>query len=220
MPRSNVLRRNAPQATTEAQPGANGGWRTVASLLCGATLAIVRPAGAASPIDNCIDCHGTDGIAAEEDSPHLNGQPDHVLVDMINAFREGRRHPRIRIHREIRLDNVEPIAAHYAGQKVQRPRQAARPELVVRGEALHLQHCADCHMDNGRDSDKGAPLTAAQNLDYLINQARAFKSGTRPLPATTERTFRVLSEDDLIAISHFFAAQDQHAPKESRRRRR
>jgi cytochrome c553 len=124
------------------------------------------------------------------------------------------------MHREIRAANVEPIAAHYAGQKAQRPRQSVKPEHVARGETLHLQHCADCHMDSGRDSDKDAPLTAAQNLDYLINQARAFKSGARMLPATTERTFRELSQDDLVAIAHFYAAQDQQAPKEGRRRRR
>jgi cytochrome c553 len=75
-------------------------------------------------------------------------------------------------------------------------------------------------MDNGRGSEKDAPLTAAQNLDYLISQARAFKSGTRALPATTDRIFRELTEDDLVAIAHFYSAQDQHAPKDSRRRRR
>lgn len=152
--------------------------------------------------------------------PHLNGQPEHLLVEMMNAYREGRRPPKVHIHREIRAVNVEPIAAHYARQKAQRPRQAVKPELVAQGEALYWKHCADCHMDNGRGSDKDAPLTAAQNLDYLISQARAFKSGARALPATTDRTFRELSEDDLVAISHFFAAQDQQAPKEGRRRRR
>lgn len=208
------------KATTVWLAGSNGVRRLITSLLSCAVLACCESAGAAAPIDNCIDCHGTDGIAAEDDLPHLNGQPEHLLVEMMQAFREGQRPPKVRIHREIRIVNVEPIAAHYAGQKVQRPRQAVRPELVARGEALHLRHCADCHMDHGRDSDKGAPLTAAQNLDYLINQARAFKSGARPLPAMTERTFRELSEDDLIAISHFYAAQDQRVPKEGRRRRR
>jgi cytochrome c553 len=183
-------------------------------------LALIRPTIAASPVGDCIDCHGTDGIAAEDDMPHLNGQPEHLLVEMMNAYREGRRPPKVRIHREIRAAKVGPIAAHYARQKAQRPRQAVKAELVARGKALHWKHCADCHMDNGRESDKDAPLTAAQNLDYLIAQARAFKSGERALPATTERIFRELSEDDLVAIAHFYAAQDQHAPKDERRRRR
>ena len=192
----------------------------ITGLLFGAALALLPPAMAASPIENCIDCHGTDGVAAEDDTPHLNGQPEHLLAGMMNAFREGRRPPKILMHREIRAVNVEPIAAHYARQKAQRPRQSVKLELVARGEALHWQHCADCHMDNGRDSDKDAPLTAGQNLDYLINQARAFKSGARALPATTELTFRELTQDDLVAIAHFYAAQDQQAPKEGRRRRR
>jgi cytochrome c553 len=194
--------------------------RSIAALLSLATLALIAPACAASPVENCIDCHGTDGVAAEDDTPHLNGQPEHLLIEMMNAFREGRRPPKVLIHREIRAPKVEPIAAHYAKQKAQRPKQAVRPELVTRGEALHWRHCADCHMDNGRDSDKEAPLTAGQNLDYLINQTRAFKSGARALPAMTDRIFRDLNEDDLVAIAHFYAAQDQQAPKDGRRRRR
>jgi cytochrome c553 len=75
-------------------------------------------------------------------------------------------------------------------------------------------------MDSGRASDKEAPLTAAQNLDYLISQARAFKTGARALPAMTERIFRELNEDDLVAIAHFYAAQVQQVPNEGRRRRR
>lgn len=200
--------------------GSDGGRRLIAGLLCGATLVVILPESAAAPIDDCIDCHGTDGIAAEDDMPHLNGQPEYLLVDMINDYREGKRAPKVLIHREIRAVNVEPIAAYYSRQKAQRPKQAVKPELVARGEALHWKHCADCHMDSGRGSDKNAPLTAAQNLDYLIDQSRAFKSGERALPAMTERNFRELNEDDLVAIAHFYAAQDQQVPKQERRRRR
>jgi cytochrome c553 len=194
--------------------------RPIAALLSWATLALTTPASAASPVENCIDCHGTDGVAAEDDTPHLNGQPEHLLVEMMNAFREGRRPPKVRIHREIRADDVEPIAAHYARQKAQRPRQTVNPELVERGELLHWRHCSACHMDSGRASDKEAPLTAAQNLEYLINQGRAFKTGARALPAMTERIFRELNDDDLVAVLHFYAAQVQQAPNEGRRRRR
>jgi cytochrome subunit of sulfide dehydrogenase len=209
-----------PGHPKSGRPAGSDGRRLIAGLLWIAFLALLRPASATSLIENCIDCHGTDGIAAEDDMPHLNGQHGYLLVDMMNAYRDGKRPPKVRIHREIRAENVEPIAAYYARQKAQRPKQTVIAELVAKGEALHWKHCADCHMDSGRDSDKNAPLTAAQNLDYLIAQARAFKSGARALPATTERTFRELNEDDLVAISHFYAAQDQQAPKQERRRRR
>ncbi len=224
--RSAVSRRDdtypppSAKAVTARLEAPDGNRRLLTGLLCGAALVLLPPAMAASPIENCIDCHGTDGVAAEDDTPHLNGQPEHLLVGMMNAFREGRRPPKILMHREIRDANVEPIAAHYARQTAQRPRQTVNPELVERGELLHWRHCADCHMDSGRASEKEAPLTAGQNLDYLINQARAFKTGARALPAMTERIFRELKEDDLVAIAHFYAAQAQLAPKEGRRRRR
>ncbi len=212
--------RPSGKATSGCPTGPDSSRCPIAALLTWATLALSTPASAASPIEYCIGCHGTDGVAAEDDTPHLNGQPEHLLVEMMNAFRDGRRPLRVYIHREIRAANVEVIAAHYARQKAQRPRQTVNPELVERGELLHWRHCATCHMDSGRASDKEAPLTAAQNLEYLINQARAFKSGARALPATTALIFRELTEDDLVAVLHYYAAQVQQAPNEGRRRRR
>jgi cytochrome c553 len=220
MHRDQTRTRPSGSATTGWLTGPDNSRRRIAALLSFATLALTTPESAASPVENCIDCHGTDGVAAEDDTPHLNGQPEHLLVEMMNAFREGRRPLKVRIHREIRAVNAEVIAAHYARQKAQRPRQTVNPELVERGELLHWRHCSACHMDSGRASDKEAPLTAAQNLDYLISQARAFKTGARALPAMTERIFRELNEDDLVAIAHFYAAQVQQVPNEGRRRRR
>jgi cytochrome c553 len=36
----------------------------------------------------------------------------------------------------------------------------------------------------------------------------------------TERIFRELNDDDLVAVAHYYAAQVQRAPHEGRRRRR
>ena len=191
-----------------------------AALLIGSAAAGAQGTAGSSPIANCIECHGSDGIGTEPDIPHLNGMPDHLLTTMMEAFRDGKRPPKVRLHREIPAGDVAPIAKHYALQKAVRPKSPTKPELVARGESLYLKRCADCHLDNGRDSDKEAPLTAAQSLAYLVAQTLAYKNGERKFPYLMDGAYRDLSNEDLTAIAHFFAAQEQVAPQQGRRRRR
>jgi cytochrome c553 len=70
----------------------------------------------------------------------------------------------------------------------------------------------DCHIDNGRGSDKDAPLLAGQELTFLIQQTLAFKSGVRKFPFMMDDAYRGLTADELSATAHFFAAQDANAP--------
>jgi sulfide dehydrogenase cytochrome subunit len=191
-----------------------------AALLFGSSAGNAQGTAGTNPNSNCIECHGSDGIGLEPDMPHLNGQPEALLITMINAYRQGKRPPKVRIHREIPAADVTPLARHYSQQKAVRPKSATNPELVARGESVYLKRCADCHLDNGRDSDKEAPLTAAQSLVYLMAQTQAFKSGERKFPHLMDDAYLGLSDQDLTAVAHFFAAQDQLAPQQGRRRRR
>ena len=191
---------------------------TIISL--GSAVVYAQTPSAIDPIANCIECHGTNGIGNEPDFPHLNGMPEHLLTAMIEGFRKGKRPLKVRLHGEIQEADAILIARHYGAQKAIRPKQEVQPNLVARGQSLHEQRCADCHLDNGRDSDKDAPLTAAQSLTYLIAQSLAFMTGERKFPYLMDEAYRGLSKDDLTAIAHFFAAQDQEAPKTRRRRRR
>jgi sulfide dehydrogenase cytochrome subunit len=196
------------------------GWLLGAALLWGASPAAAQEKPVATLISNCVDCHGADGIATKPDTPHLDGQFESPLTNMITSFQQGKRPTTMKIHRDIAAIDVAPLAKHYAEQKAQRPKSATKPELVARGETLYQNRCAKCHIENGRDSDKGAPLMAAQKPDYLIAQMLAFKSGERKFPYLMDDAYRGLSDEDLTAIAHFFAAQDQIAPQQGRRRRR
>lgn len=190
------------------------------ALLFGSAAGYARAAEVTGPTANCTECHGSDGLGFKPGIPHLNGQPEALLTNMITAFQQGKRSTKVKMHRDIPAADVAPLAKHYAEQKAQRPKSATKPELVARGETLYQNRCADCHLDNGRDSDKDAPLTAAQDMDYLIAQTLAFKTGERKFPFLMDGAYKNLSDDDLTAIAHFFAAQDQLAPQQGRKRRR
>ena len=195
------------------------GWLLGAALLWGTPPATAQEKPVAALISSCVDCHGADGIATKPDTPHLDGQFESPLTNMITSFQQGKRPTTVKIHRDIAATDVAPLARHYAEQKAQRPKSATKPELVARGETLYQNRCAKCHIENGRDSDKEAPLMAAQKPDYLIAQMLAFKSGERKFPYLMDDAYRGLSDEDLTAIAHFFAAQDQIAPQQGRRRR-
>jgi len=190
------------------------------ALLFGSTAGKAQGTAGANLTSNCSECHGTDGLGFKPGVPHLNGQPEALQTNMITAFQQGTRSTKVKMHRDIAATDVAPLTKHYAEQKAQRPKSATKPELVARGEELYLKRCADCHIDNGRDSDKEAPLLAAQDLDYLVAQTLAFKTGERKYPFLMDGAYRDLSDADLTATAHFFAAQDQIAPQQGRKRRR
>ncbi len=193
------------------------------ALLCLLTTVALfgsMPCAAQEKIATCTECHGTDGLGFKAGIPHLNGQPAPLLTNMLNAYREGKRPSKVKFHKDVPAADVPVLAKHYAEQKAQRPKSATKPELVARGETLYTNRCADCHVDVGRESDKDAPLMAGQDLEYLVAQTLAFKSGERKFPYLMDAAYKDLSEEDLTSIAHFFAAQDQVAPAQAKKRRR
>jgi cytochrome c553 len=169
---------------------------------------------------NCSECHGNNGLGAEPDIPHLNGQLESVLSSMMLDFRNEKRPLKVRIHREIPKETIAALARHYSQQSAVRPKSVTDPDLVARGEQVYQSRCAECHIDDGRGSDKEAPLLAGQSLQYLIAQSMAYKRGERKYPYLMDDAYRGLSDADLTAAAHFFAAQDQVAPQRGRKRRR
>lgn len=190
------------------------------AALYGSPAAYAQPANSTELTRHCNECHGVDGIALKPGLPHLNGQLDYILVEMFRLYQQRKRPTEVEAHRQIPEGDIPLLAKHYAQQKATRPKQTTNPEMVTHGEKIYLNRCADCHLDNGRESDKEAPLTAGQDFDYLIKQTMAFKTGERKFAFLMDDAYRDLSDHDLASVAHFFAAQEQFVPKQVRRRRR
>lgn len=175
------------------------------------------------PAGPCAECHGVDGIAAKAGIPHLNGQLLGYLEDSMAQFRSGRRPGRAFGHEPAGIDDAQvmEILKHYSTVKAVRQKQdKLDSQLVEKGGTLYQNRCADCHPDNGRESDNGAPLMAAQGIDYLLKQGRHFMEGKRKYAMMMERSFQKFSDADLEAVAHFFASQDQLNPQKNKKRRR
>jgi len=167
---------------------------------------------------NCVSCHGADGIATQPAMPHLDGQLEQYLVDTMTKFQKGSLPTEVPNHiaKNLAKGDIQVIAHHYATSKASRPPQQVDPDKVAKGETVHRNRCADCHLDNGRDADKDAPLMAAQNLDYMISQIKLFVGGKRKFGFLQDDAFKGLSMDELESVAHFFASQEQYATSSSK----
>lgn len=65
--------------------------------------------------------------------------------------------------------------------------------------------CATCHGKQGESSSEEFPRLAAQNEAYLAKELREFKAKKRE--SIMERFVRDLTEEDIVAIARYYAAQ-------------
>lgn len=180
--------------------------------IASAAAAPTLPAAAAS----CAECHGANGIAGTAGTPHLNGQMQTYIIDTMDAFKTGSRPSGVAEHTSVALEekDLAATAKFYAAQKkIPRPEQATDPARVSAAEPLYRKRCEKCHVDSGRDSDHDAPLIAGQSLEFLMQQTEAYVSGKRKFPFLMDDAYRGLSKDDLVSISHYFAAQPNQVPR-------
>jgi sulfide dehydrogenase cytochrome subunit len=169
----------------------------------------------------CAGCHGANGIASQPRTPHLNGQLPAFLVHAMQSYANGTRPTEVSEHKTFPPIEFEGMAKFYGSQgALPRPTQASDPAVVARGEKIYGNRCADCHGDSGRESDKDAPLMAAQDKAFMAAQAFLFKTGVRKFPFLMDDAYRDLSDDDLAAVAEYFSVQDQLAPAGGKKRKR
>lgn len=166
-----------------------------------------------SALQICATCHGPNGVSSQPKTPHLNGQLPASFIDAMQTYAKGSRPTAIAEHKTLAADQFDGAAKFYAAQKsFARPKSATDPAMVLKGEKIYLNRCMDCHLDNGRDSDKEAPLIAAQEVEFLVAQTLAFKTGARKFPFLMDDAYRGLSDEELASAAHYFSAQEQMAP--------
>lgn len=191
-------------------------------IICGVLALSASPLVLAEGAPSCVACHGIDGVAVKPGVPHLNGQLPAYLEHSVEQYRKDARPGRGPAHDPAALDDPQTaeILKTYGAAKAVRPKQdKVDAQLAVRGEVVYQDRCADCHPDNGRESEKDAPLMAAQDLGYMIGQINLFVEGKRKFAYMMSRAFKGVPAADLEAVAHFFASQDQVPPPPKKKKR-
>jgi cytochrome c553 len=172
----------------------------------------------------CAGCHGTRGEgSALGEVPRLAGQKPAYLEMALEDFAAKTRPsgmmepPTVNLDRQersrlaqyyssISLDEVmDGETSESAGELRQRGAVLAEKGAPSRG----IPACQACHGKDGRarESVPEYPALAGQHADYLANQLRLFRAGSRGgrLAEVMSATARNLTDDDIEAVALFYS---------------
>lgn len=174
--------------------------------------------------ERCGICHGRDGRSERSGSvPRLDTLSAPYVAASMEAYRDGARQSGIMQQEASTLDDAQiaDLAAYIGGLADGAPIPGPEPAsgLVARGEALALGRsgqedvpvCAACHGPGAADAAASPrfPALAGQKRDYLLQQLKLWKAGTR---GGTDRAVLMhemvphLDEADMKALAAYYAS--------------
>ena len=171
-----------------------------ASVGKGATLAMA-----------CTMCHGAQGMSTSN-SPNLAGQYPEVVIKQLLDYKSGRRSHALMeaLARGLSERDIEDLAAYYGSLAKARTAPTtydeSLPALVRVGDPLrNIAPCISCH--GGVDQKLGAPWIEGMPRDYLVEQLRAFRSGTRRNNALAQmrNMARPMTDREIDEVAGFYA---------------
>jgi cytochrome subunit of sulfide dehydrogenase len=160
---------------------------------------------------NCASCHGYEGVSVGPATPSLAGMPEEYFIMSMLDYREGRRPATVmdRIAAGYTKNEIEIMAGYFASLQYRPAVQPYDAELARRGAAIHAESCERCHSENATVPEEDSAILAGQWYTYLKNTVQDFKDHDRPQPNRMQRRMVDLSDDDLEALLHFYASQQQ-----------
>lgn len=170
---------------------------------------------AAALTSGCADCHGVDGLARENlDAPVIAGMPAAHIEEAIYAYRDKARQCRYEpLMCETVLHTsdarIADLAEHYASQRRGPSNEPYNSELAAKGEKLHDEFCAQCHVspdDPGVADALGIPLHGQRGV-YLRYALQSYKDGRREnLLDTMAEKLKQVDSDDIEALVNYYAS--------------
>lgn len=159
----------------------------------------------------CAGCHGVNGVSAGDSMPTIAGLPEEYLTELMLNTKGGSRHSTImgRLAKGYSDSECRAIAAYFAEQEWVSAEQEVDAKLAARGKEVHEEKCEVCHEDGGRMQDEEIPRMAGQWRQYLDFQLYDYKhrEPRMPQPRAMQKAIDGLSDEDLTALSHFYAGQ-------------
>lgn len=180
----------------------------LALFLCLAWSATI-PAAAADvsagekKAETCGGCHGAKGNSTNPQWPNLAAQQSTYIINQLNAFKKGDRINPVMQPMAANLtdEDIANLAAYYSTQKkVEKNDDLA---LAEKGKAK-AAICLGCHGASAEGNGQ-FPRLAGQHPEYLVQQLKSFKDGSRkggPMAAITAN----LSEEDFEALAAYFGS--------------
>jgi cytochrome c553 len=156
----------------------------------------------------CAACHGENGNSKTENIPSLAGHPAPYLTIQLILFREQQRQNEVMtpLAKALSDEDIENLAAYFAGQKRIPMGPAAEPALVAGGkETADAHRCGTCHLPDysGREQ---IPRLAAQREDYLAKTMRDYRTGLRSgLDGMMTSVLHPVTNEQIAALATYLA---------------
>ncbi|KPK62278.1 MAG: hypothetical protein AMS21_07860 [Gemmatimonas sp. SG8_38_2] len=197
------------------------------SLAISLTLGLFASAAMAGDLESivadCNGCHGDDGVSQWTDVPTIAGVPEFVHSDALYLFRDEARPcseseykqgdtskpatTMCAVVADLSDDQIDEIAAYYAGLPFVAAKQDFDAALAEAGKAVHEAQCDRCHSEGGSNPEDEAGILAGNLMGYLEAQLADYRSGEREQPKKMEEKLNALSDDDVKALVHYYASQ-------------
>lgn len=165
--------------------------------------------------EDCVRCHGINGVADNINQPNIAGIGTAYLYKQLRDYKDGtREHRRMnRYVRDLSDQELVDLAAWYDSQPGPQPhasqvKSTVADELVRRGDGQRLiPACAACHGAAGEGNWIGVPALAGQNVEYFIETMLAYQSGERANDVYSVMRYigAALSEEEVIELAEYYA---------------
>lgn len=143
--------------------------------------------------------------------PTIAGLNFQYFYATMQAFKKDRRNATImgRIAKGYKSSQLQRMALYFGGQPWIGGQGDFDLELAERGRDLHREYCEKCHKQNGHFQDKETPPLAGQARGYLFYQMSDYRvaATVMPQPPLMQERLEKLSDEDLVALSEFYASK-------------
>ncbi|MFZ5843252.1 MAG: c-type cytochrome [Pseudomonadota bacterium] len=169
----------------------------------------------------CAACHGADGNSATPMWPKLAGQNEAYLLKQLKEFKkgmetqgaQGRFEPSMSpMAAPLSETDMADLAAYFASQKVQYA--GVKKEYLEVGQKLYrggdmargVPACTACHGPDGKGMGSAQfPAVGGQQIDYTINQLKAFRAGQRKNDPNgmMRGAAKNLTDEQIVALANY-----------------
>ena len=163
---------------------------------------------AQGPAEQCVPCHGKDGVSVIPTMPEIAGYSKNYIVSAMTQYKlDERAAPSMApFAKNLKDDQLAAIAEFFASKTFVPRKQEFDAEKAKAGEKVHDSHCNKCHQDGGRVADDDAGILGGQWMPYLRHVLEEYRSGKRLVPEIMKAKLDKLTEADIEALINYYGS--------------
>ena len=202
--------------------------RALCLLLCTGMLAAGLAADAvaadgAKVAEQCVVCHGKNGVSTESHIPIIAGYSTKYILESLRNFKKqlrtcaevsivsgpkkGSKSDMCKVVDKLGDAEADAVAKYFAAQRFVRAKQPFDAAKAQKGAAVYKLRCEKCHENNGASPEEDNGILAGQWTPYLREQLVGFRTGKRPIDDKMKQRLDRVNKDDEELLLHFFASQ-------------